>query len=88
MIRAALPDRFLSLSVDILPQKREYERTSTTVINASLTPVVTRYLDRLEGYLTEGVSKDFESGAYVRFWDNRAYDEGVRRLYLRKVGMK
>ena len=37
--------------------------------------------DRLEAYLTEGVSRDFPSGAYVRFWDNRAYDEGVRRLY-------
>lgn len=37
--------------------------------------------DRLEGYLSEGESKDFENGAYLRFWDNRAYDEGVRRFY-------
>ena len=44
MIRAALPDRFLSLSVDILPQKREYERTSTTVINAYVGPPVSRYM--------------------------------------------
>jgi N-methylhydantoinase A len=44
MIRKALPDRFLSLSVDILPQKREYERTSTTVINAYVGPPVSRYM--------------------------------------------
>jgi N-methylhydantoinase A len=44
MIRDALPDRFLSLSVDILPQKREYERSSTTVINAYVGPPVSRYM--------------------------------------------
>jgi hypothetical protein len=37
--------------------------------------------DRLEAYLENPESRDFESGAYIRFWDNRAYDEGVRRLY-------
>jgi N-methylhydantoinase A len=47
MIRAALPDRFLSLSADILPQKREYERTSTTVINAYVGPPVSRYMQAL-----------------------------------------
>ncbi|MBM3522134.1 MAG: hydantoinase/oxoprolinase family protein, partial [Alphaproteobacteria bacterium] len=44
MIRAALPDKFLSLSIDILPQKREYERTSTTVINAYVGPPVSQYM--------------------------------------------
>ncbi len=44
MIRAAMPDKFLSLSIDILPQKREYERTSTTVINAYVGPPVSRYM--------------------------------------------
>ncbi len=36
---------------------------------------------RLEAYLTEGKSQDFENGAYLRFWDDKAYDEGVRRIY-------
>ena len=40
LLRAGLPDRFVSLSVDVLPQKREYERTSTTVINAYVGPPV------------------------------------------------
>ena len=35
-----------------IPQIREYERASTTVINASLIPVVDRYLDRLEQHLS------------------------------------
>jgi hypothetical protein len=37
--------------------------------------------DRLEAFINEGKSRDFESGAYMRFRDNVAYDEGVRRIY-------
>jgi N-methylhydantoinase A len=44
LLRDALPDRFVSLSIDVLPQKREYERTSTTVINAYVGPPVRRYM--------------------------------------------
>lgn len=40
------------ISSDIYPQIREYERASTTVINASLIPVVDRYLDQLEQHLS------------------------------------
>ena len=36
---------------------------------------------RLEQYLEIGESRDFDNGAYLRFRDNVAYDEGVRRLY-------
>jgi N-methylhydantoinase A len=38
----------ISTSHQILPEFREYERTSTTVINAYLQPVMQRYLDNLE----------------------------------------
>ncbi len=37
----------VSLSSRVLPEFREYERTSATVINAYLTPVVNRYLEAL-----------------------------------------
>ena len=47
MLAAALPDRFISLSCDVLPEIREYERTSTTVINAYLGPPVRSYLRSL-----------------------------------------
>ena len=45
--RAALPDLDVSLSCELLPEAREYERTSTTVINGYIRPVVARYLERL-----------------------------------------
>ena len=44
IVRAEFPNAFISLSVDVLPEFREYERTSTTVINAYIGPVVRTYL--------------------------------------------
>lgn len=38
----------VSASVDVLPEYREYERTSTTVVNAYVGPVMRRYLAALE----------------------------------------
>ena len=46
-----LPDMHLSLSSDISPEFREFERSSTTVLNALLMPVVGAYLSRLEARL-------------------------------------
>ena len=46
-LRAALPAVDVSLSSELLPEAREYERTSTTVINGYIRPVVDRYLQRL-----------------------------------------
>jgi N-methylhydantoinase A len=40
-------DVAISLSSDVLPSFREYERTSTTALNAALRPVMETYLDRL-----------------------------------------
>jgi N-methylhydantoinase A len=46
----------ISLSSDVLPEIREYERTSTTVINAYLKPVIRRYLQGVRDELdTAGV---------------------------------
>jgi len=38
----------VSVSHEILPEFREYERTSTTVVNAYLAPVMSRYLEEIE----------------------------------------
>ncbi len=38
----------VSLSSEILPEFREYERTSTTVVNAYVSPVLEKYLSHLE----------------------------------------
>jgi N-methylhydantoinase A len=53
MIHAALPSVSISLSSAIVPEIREYERASTVVINASIQPVVQRYLGRIEAQLRE-----------------------------------
>ena len=42
------PTARISLSSQLLPEFREYERTSTTVVNACLQPLFTNYLKRLE----------------------------------------
>jgi N-methylhydantoinase A len=58
ILRKVLPETFVSLSSDVLPQIREYERTSTTVVNSYVGPTVKRYLtamtDRLNSAGTTG----------------------------------
>ncbi len=44
----------LSISHEVLPEFREYERASTVVINAYLQPVMTDYLRRISGRLSRG----------------------------------
>jgi N-methylhydantoinase A len=44
----------VSLSSEVLPEFREYERASTTVINACLRPIVREYLEALSEGLTRG----------------------------------
>lgn len=39
---------FVSASIDVLPEYREYERMSTTTVNAYVSPVMRRYLHRLQ----------------------------------------
>jgi N-methylhydantoinase A len=46
-LRAELPELHVSASHEVLPQFREYERCSTTVIDAYLSPLLGRYLGRL-----------------------------------------
>ncbi len=48
LIAEVAPHLSVSISVDVLPQIREYERTSTTVTNAYVKPLTGRYLARLE----------------------------------------
>lgn len=52
-LRAAFGGRVaVSLSTEILPEHREFERTATTVINAYVAPRVSGYLEHLEGGLS------------------------------------
>ena len=62
IVRGLLPDLPISLSSEILPEYREFERTATTVINAYVQPLVARYLGRLEQALGQAAV----SGAHIR----------------------
>lgn len=47
-LRRVLPNLRVSCSHEVSPEIREFERTSTTVLNALLMPVVQNYIDRLK----------------------------------------
>jgi N-methylhydantoinase A len=54
------PHIFVCYSHEVLPEIREYERTSTTVVNAFLGPVMNSYLTNLKQRLVEtGIQKSF-----------------------------
>ena len=50
-LRAQLPEVPVSLSSEVLPERKEYERTATTVVNAYVRPVMQRYLNAMRGGL-------------------------------------
>ena len=54
LIESRLPGVFVSTSAEVVPEFREYERFSTTVLNAYVAPPIDRYLRRLQAGLGEG----------------------------------
>jgi N-methylhydantoinase A len=52
-LRAALPDVYVSLSHEIVREYREYERTSTTVMNAYIGPETSDYVGRMAARLKD-----------------------------------
>jgi N-methylhydantoinase A len=69
IIQEEMPDVFVCTSFEILPEIFEHERFSTTIINAALAPVVSRYLasltDQLRGGGYEGDVLVLHSGGGV-----------------------
>ena len=57
ILKAELPNVFVSLSSSVQPEFREYERLSTTVLNAYLQPIVTRYMDTLKAGLASRIPR-------------------------------
>ena len=51
IVREEFPEAFLSVSSEVLPQYREYERFSTVCLNAFVGPTVASYVRRLEDEL-------------------------------------
>lgn len=53
ILRRELPNTYLSVSSELLPQIRFYDRTSTTILNAYVGPLIERYLQTLIARLRE-----------------------------------
>jgi len=51
LVRKELPDAYLSVSSDLLPSIRFYERISTTALNSYVGPILDHYLNQLQGRL-------------------------------------
>ena len=51
LLEQHFPELYVSISSEVAPQIREYERTSTTVVNAYVRPMADRYLQSLETQL-------------------------------------
>ena len=64
-LRSLKPAPFISLSSRVLPEFREYERTSTVVVNAYVGQVMNRYLGELEKSLGEGLRIMQSSGGSI-----------------------
>lgn len=50
IVRECMPEVYVSVGIEVFPQMREYTRTSTTVVNAYLGPVLANYVDRIDAF--------------------------------------
>ena len=71
---------YVTRSSEILPEIREYERTSTTVVNAYVGPAITRYLGSLcGGFATPGsTGRSTSCSRAAARWRRRAPSAGPR----------
>lgn len=53
IIQGELPDVYVCISSEVLPEIFEHERMSTTIINAVLGPIMSKYINRLEGEMKQ-----------------------------------
>jgi N-methylhydantoinase A len=53
ILAEVMPGALISISSEVLPVFREYERSMTTILNASVMPVVAAYVERLDARIAE-----------------------------------
>jgi N-methylhydantoinase A len=83
LIEEELPDMPVTLSHEVSSEPREYERTSTTVADAFIKPVIHRYLEELEASLRE---RGFEGALVVTRCDGGVMGASeAKRLPIRTV---
>ena len=66
-LRKRSPDMAISLSSEVQPEFREYERTSTTVLNAYVSPPMSKYLSKLSNLLSNDMRIMSSSGGALDF---------------------
>jgi N-methylhydantoinase A len=76
---------FVTASSEILPEFREYERTSTTVVNAYVSPILDTYLGRLEQEITPTEFHILQSNG-GRLSVSQARGHGVRSILSGPAG--
>ena len=82
-LAAAAPGTWVCTSSEVLPEIREYERFSTTVLNAYIGPLMNRYLERLESRLA---SKGFTRTIFLMTSNGGVTSAGrARRLPVQTV---
>jgi N-methylhydantoinase A len=83
LIKERLPTLYISTSSEVFPFMREYDRFTTTTVNAYVQPVVDRYLDRLEkGFQRQG----FAGNLYIMTSSGGTVTtETARRLPVRML---
>ncbi len=79
------PRFFVCASCDVIPEYREYERTSTTVVNAYVSPVLDRYLGTIERELEQHTTAQGHAPqVYIMSSDGGSMTaRGARRLGAR-----
>jgi N-methylhydantoinase A len=87
-LKKLLPDLFVCASFQICREWREYERTSTAVINAYVSPILKQYLTRLEDALAPWVDTQVfllqSNGGLISA--HEAKDKGILTLLSGPVG--
>ena len=86
LIRGIAPDLPISLSCDVLPEIKEYERTSTTVINAYLQPVVSHYLHSLSDRLNQQLSHADSTEASASHHDSPVASDSLPLYVMQSNG--
>ncbi|MDO9087235.1 MAG: hydantoinase/oxoprolinase family protein [Anaerolineaceae bacterium] len=77
---------FVSVSSEIMPEFREYERCSTTVVNAYVSPILGKYLTYLEGALEPGMHLSVMQSNGGAIQPEEARQAGVRCILSGPAG--
>ncbi|MSO73723.1 MAG: hydantoinase/oxoprolinase family protein [Alphaproteobacteria bacterium] len=78
LVEAEFPGLFVSTSADIFPNAREFERWTTTTMNAYVQPMADRYLARLESGLA---ASGFRGRLYIMTSSGGTLEAGAARHY-------